>query len=397
MSTLLSLSSIFLYGFINEIVFTRMYLMLSIISMSFIIIIINKLKHINNQNENSIIFLLKLYFICLIGILTHYHFFIVASFFSVYFLINLIINKKYKLFLLSSIFGILSITTSMLLFKKMINHIFGGGNSMHSLNTSQNVNLIERFIEMFNQINKSFFGNYIYIYLIIIILFFIYILFKIKTNKKPNFNYLINTKYYFIFLLFSIYYYLFICITIRTTFMRYFYNILPILTICFITPIYFVLKNINNKLKYLSICVVLLFSFLRFGIQSDLPFSLHKTEFEEEYLNYLKDNQNLNTIVLYNSFDENKNFNTSNTSKWKLPKMLYDFRLQKKIQFIDYSEEDKFYNNIHLSNDEKDAFLIIFRNANDEQLIKTIANQNNFYGHEIIYKSLYYNLYKLVK
>ena len=113
-SIVLSLLSFFTYGFINEIVFIRMYVQLSILSMGFAILVINKINsiidnkkadltnNIDNNNdktikksysENDFKFLIKFFVICVLGILTQYHFVIVAFYFSLVLAIFLIHRK----------------------------------------------------------------------------------------------------------------------------------------------------------------------------------------------------------------------------------------------------------------------------------------------------------------
>ncbi|MBQ2205351.1 MAG: hypothetical protein II411_05610, partial [Lachnospiraceae bacterium] len=51
LSTIITLLSFFTYGFINNFVFTRMYVMLSAISLAFIILIINKIETLDADSK----------------------------------------------------------------------------------------------------------------------------------------------------------------------------------------------------------------------------------------------------------------------------------------------------------------------------------------------------------
>ena len=89
MSTILSLISFFTYGFINELVFIRMYVLLSVISLGFAILIINAIRanassQASNQalNQHQINFLARFFVLCVLGILTQYHFAVFAFYFS---------------------------------------------------------------------------------------------------------------------------------------------------------------------------------------------------------------------------------------------------------------------------------------------------------------------------
>ncbi len=68
---LVPIVSMFFYGFVNQIVFTRMYVMLSAISLLFIIHIYNYIK-MNYVKKNNLIFYVILFFIIIFGILTQY-------------------------------------------------------------------------------------------------------------------------------------------------------------------------------------------------------------------------------------------------------------------------------------------------------------------------------------
>ena len=126
---------------------------------SYILIInkFNKLKINIDEDKNDIIFLIKYFIICILGILTQYHFMIVALFFSIILGIYLIKNNNIKLLIKTFLSGILSIDCSILIFPAMISHLFSD-NSLNSLSDSSAVTIPQKFFELIKTIYTAFFG-----------------------------------------------------------------------------------------------------------------------------------------------------------------------------------------------------------------------------------------------
>ena len=219
-SIVLSLLSFFTYGFINEIVFIRMYVQLSILSMGFAILVINKINsiidnkkadltnNIDNNNdktikksysENDFKFLIKFFVICVLGILTQYHFVIVAFYFSLVLAIFLIHRKEFRLLLETLVVGIMSIITSLIIFPGIINHLFGRS-SLHALNGQRIDTLSTRFYEILMTITRAFFGVGIYPYIVILFIILIISLFSAIKNKETIKQLIANNIWYFIIL-----------------------------------------------------------------------------------------------------------------------------------------------------------------------------------------------------
>ena len=431
-STILSVISFFTYGFVNELVFIRMYVMLSAISMAFVILIINYIisdknnKTSKNPNDDKL-FLIIFFILCVIGVLTQYHFVFIAFFFSLFLAIELLNNKNIKL-LVSTIFvGISSIVVSILIFPGIIDHIFGN-NSLHAINGAQVTSISQRFYEILLTIKRSFFGEAFLIYIIVfVVILFIYFFalnsslknkldYKHNTkktkkvftkysisndnhileNKNVNSNIfidlIVNNKWYFIFLICVIYYYIVISLTVKFTFARYLYNIYPLIIVCIICPIYQMLKSIKPIFKYFTIVVLLM---LTIGSRlKEEPFTLNiKTK---PFNDFLDENKDIKILSLYRTIDKNGKKNTINTSLWKLQRPVYTFRNMDKIIFVDISNnKDILYFKDDILTNDDNLFLLIYSGEDDNEILGGIMSNNGYNNVNKIIENTYYHMYIL--
>ena len=423
MSTILSLISFFTYGFINELVFIRMYVLLSVISMAFAILIINAIRtnaliQQPKQHNKQMIFLIRFFVLCVLGILTQYHFVVFAFYFSIVFAIYLIQKKEIKLLCLTVISGILAIATSLIIFPGIINHIFGN-DSLHAINGEQARSMSAKFYEILLTIKRSFFGNAIYFYFVVLVLLIVIVSINlvkanlktsvnVKTNKTNisnasnhkhsdnNFikSLIISNHWYFIALLCAIYYYIVISLTVKLTFARYLYNIYPFIIVAILAPIYLLLKTIKPNLKYLTIIMGLI---LVIGSRfKEEPFSLNLKM--KEFSNFLNENKDIKILSLYRTVDKNGRENTVNTSLWKLQRPVYTFRNMEKITFVDMSKNRDvlYFKTDQLLNDDK-LFLLIHSGENDDEIIGGIMQNNNYSSVNKIIENTYYHMYLLTR
>ena len=390
MATVFSLLSLFAYGFVNEIVFIRMYVMLSAISMGFAILIIKRIENYGKEN-NKFVFPIVFFILCVLGILTQYHFTILAFYFSVLLGIFLIYKKDYKSLFITIAAGLLSIAISFMVFPQMINHLFGE-ESLHAFNGSQIHSLSERLYEILLTIYRSFFGLGFIPYIIIL---FIALMFSCMKLAKENARFkevIASNKLYFVILGCCIFYYFVISFTVKYTFARYLYNIYPFIMISIVAAVYLLYKKISPNLKYLSLAVLLV---LVIGTRlKGEPFSLNigHNAFHE----YLNNNANTKVLGLYRSINIEGRTDTQNTSLWKLPRPLYSLRDMKRISFADLSKNSDIVKNSNIMN-EKAIFLLIYATEDDEQIIGNIMENSEFTNVNKIIDTTYYHMYRLSK
>ena len=414
-SLLISLISLFFYGFINLYVFTRMYVQLSAISLGLIILILsfiykdnNEFKDVifveNNVKEkkrlfdgsfisNKLCFLILFYVLCVFGILTQYHFMIIAGIYSLYLGIYLLYKKYYKFLLLIILFGILSILTAYLIFPEMINHLFGV-TSLHGLKSERLYAISEKLLEFYLSIVKSFSGNIVLFSMVVLVCIISLILIRNRT---------------LILIFISIFlYYIIISITATFNFARYLYNIYSLIIIFISSTIYLLCEKCVKssgrifKLVPSSISLIIILIMCIFSRYKTTPFSLNSGD--SKFHNYLYENKDIKTVLLYRTFDTNGKENSmSGTSKWKLPRPLYSLKDMNSLLFCDVDNMsnlaiDKYEN-------ENKVFVIIYTTENDDILINRIINKLNsvaykngfFTGVNKIYFNDYYHMYLLTK
>lgn len=414
-SLLIPLVSLFFYGFINMYVFIRMYVQLSVISLGLILLILlfihrdsnefkkenfeeNKINESNSLSynqflNNKLCFLILFFIICVFGILTQYHFMIIAGIYSLFLLIYLLQKKDYKFLLLVILTGILSILTAYLVFPEMINHLFGEV-SLHGLKSERLYSIFEKLIEFYLSIVKSFSGN-----IVLFSFVFVFCIFSLVVIKNRN----------LIFIFISIvFYYIIISTTATFNFARYLYNIYSLIMIFISSTIFLLCKkyvrkgNVLFKFAPTIISFIVIFIMCVFSRYKATPFSLNVGD--SKFHNYLCENRDIKTVLLYRTYDTNGRENTmSGTSKWKLPRPLYSLKDMNSLLFCDVDnindlEVDKY-------KDENKVFVIIYTTENDDILINRLINKLNsaaykngfFTGVNKIYFNDYYHMYLLTK
>ena len=399
---ILTLIALTLYGFINNYSFTRMYVMLSAMSLLFVSLAINYIEQINEvdcektNNKKEIFdfkFLISFYLICVLGILTQYHFMIVAGFFSIILAIYMIKEKNFAMLFATFVSGILSILTSIIIFPPMLSHIFGGANSAHSLSSFSSADpFVEKVSKLFIGLYKAFFGPGIIAYIVFIIFGLIILIASKKLIKKPIKTFLYDNRLYFTMLLFVIIYFILICFTVRLSFHRYLYNIYPFIFILIISPVYLIFNKINKYLLFLPIVLMLILSISTTYKNSPTSLNTEDALFSE----YLRNNKDTKVILLYRTVDKSLNRNSVNTSLWKLPTPLFVFKDMENMTFVDISNEEALasFSNKTIEG-YNDLFLVIYTSEDDQKFINYIMKKNNVSTANRIYFTTYYHVYRL--
>lgn len=178
-------------GAMSTAVFIRMYAMLTMECALFYLVHLNFFEQISNYKTKKFSFL-GLFFITLAGILTQYYFMIFAFFLCLCFLILLLVWRKWKLAIIYTINEFLAILFAILLFPKLLYHIFGG---YRGLEAFQNLYEADSYLEDLKKviyiINHHCFNGYckeiLFILFILSIFAFIFkYLLECKLEKNNN-------------------------------------------------------------------------------------------------------------------------------------------------------------------------------------------------------------------
>lgn len=397
LATTLPFFAFTLYGFINNYAFTRMYVMLSAISMLFILLVMNYIKKTSKREANEkcvdLKFLVLFYINCVFGILTQYHFVLIAAFFSIVLAIHLLIQKRYIQLILVFVSGVISIITSIIIFPALIGHIFGGANSMHSVpGLAGSSTFVGNFPKLFTGLYSAFLGLGVIPYAMLLVIGLI--IYIIKNNRIiKSFDTILKNNYlYFLILLCVIYYFIVICFTVKLSFQRYLYNIYPLIFIVIISPLCIIYQRIN---KYLFFVPLVLAAIL--GItttHNHKPTSLNEST--APFIEYLNNNRDTKMILLYRTTDDSLVRNSEKTSLWQLPTSMYLFKGMKNMTLVDISNDEALTNFSNPTIEgHNDILLVIYTHEDDQKYIRYIMDKNNVSEASRVYFTTYFHVYRL--
>lgn len=175
----------FSWGTINNVLYIRMYALLSlfaVISYAFHLILLNKMT-----SKCYICILITSFF----GILTQYYFIIYEFFLSFGFCIILLTRKKYKELFFYILGFILLAVVVILFYPPIIDQLFGkiGNQGQAAFNNLLSSNFLQRIFAFIHVLSNDLFGSHI-LWVIAIILFLlicsIYITYHINITNKVN-------------------------------------------------------------------------------------------------------------------------------------------------------------------------------------------------------------------
>lgn len=397
LATTLPFFAFTLYGFINNYAFTRMYVMLSAISMLFILLVVNYIEKTSKREANEkfvdLKFLVLFYINCVFGILTQYHFVLIAAFFSIVLAIHLLIQKRYIQLILVFVSGVISIITSIIIFPALIGHIFGGANSMHSVPGLAGTSTFAKNIPaLLTGLYYAFLGPGVIPYAILLVIGLIIYLSR-KDRIKKTFSTIFKNNYlYFLFLACVLYYFIVICFTAKFSFNRYLYNIYPLIFILIISPICIIYKRVNKYLTFVPIVIVAILGIAT--TYSHKPATLNVDS--APLIEYLNDNRDTKMILLYRTTDDSMIRNSERTSLWQLPTPMYLFKGMKNMTFVDISNEKALtdFSNPTIEGYD-DIILVIYTYEDDQKCILSVMEKNNVSKSNRVSFTSYFRVYRL--
>lgn len=266
---MLAFLTCFLYGFspgtLSGIVFIRMYTMLTFWFLLLSYVHLNMLKKQNRAFSKSQ--LLLLFFVILCGCLTQYYFLVFLFFISLGYSMYLLIQKRWKKWILYGITVLSSIFAAFFLYPASFSHIFMDyrGKDVQTAFMDQDV-FFERLLYFFHLINEhSFYGSLIGIFLFFIVSFGIILFLRPKKEKSvfssitPGFSILfLGTLGYFVMISK-------ITLMLGEESNRYFVPVLGLMYFYLSFAFVWVFKNIDNifsmKGKGVRIGMTILFLF----------------------------------------------------------------------------------------------------------------------------------------
>lgn len=268
---------------INTVLFIRMYMLLAVCSIGFLYMTVRSLKKGFNLKRCFFLFTFSL-----LGVFTHYYFILFAFFVTLSYCLYKFFKKNFKEGMLFGITVTLSVGLLLVIYPCAIEQATGSTSNNVGNEVSRSIlnfsTLPNKIIEFISWLTSSLFNKYTFA----VICAFVCLLVAavlIKTKNKHKKIILDNEfKLIISFLVITI-------VTIVTSLHiagdyaseRYIYNLYPVLAVLFISFIYKIIENIDNK-KFVLI-VLSLILLLNAGIYAVNPscrymYSSEKTEVE---------------------------------------------------------------------------------------------------------------------
>lgn len=272
----------FSVGAMTTMVYIRMYAMLTFECVLFVWLHQKLLDNIL-IDKIKIQSFLGLFFTTIAGILTQYYFIIFAFFLCGLFFLFLAYMRKWRVLISYTINEILAIISAIILFPKMLYHIFGGYRGVEAFqNFSYDNVYIEHLKNVLSIINHQCFNaSFKNIFIIILFLLILYFVFKyllechleksdfgwsvvIKTNLHNQTMFFLSVKNIMLLIvgLSSIFYILFIAKIAPFQVDRYYMCIYPFIFLLFVNGLYSVISLFLKKKKQIFFCSVLVILFL---------------------------------------------------------------------------------------------------------------------------------------
>lgn len=292
----------FISGFslaiIETVMYVRMYelLVLNILMLIYWHIRKSEVKQLTYKD------LIPLYFMVIVGFLTHYYYCVIVAILFFIYLIKYIKQKQLNNAILYIITLIASALTGIIIFPYSIQHIFfsyrgeGIKTSFFELET-----LLSKILENIRLINSEIFNNYSYIIVILAILICIlWLITKKKTNKKER-----NDKIKYITIPMAIYLgFSIICSPYID--LRYLMPVIPLIFCSLIYVFYDILKDITNNKSVFLILVVISICFA-ITVIPKLSNNLYTYKGHKGALKYLESACNIPMIYVYEDYSAQYN------------------------------------------------------------------------------------------
>lgn len=246
-SIVFSFLFIFTAGFVNNVMFLRMYLLLTVFTNALVLLVFKY----GPSKRKDYKFYLTLSAIFFFGIMTQYYFLIYFVFCSFIYGIYLIGKKRFREVILCVESVLLAAGLAVLLYPAMIWHIFFGYRGKESLDNIGEKGFFANFRIFWGFLNKEIFGGI----LVIIILLMIAIAIFASISRKQRYK----IRYEYIVLGFSILGYIGIVAQVSTLKRdRYIMNIMGISFVFIIAILYHLVTLYQKKLgRYVVVLVAL--------------------------------------------------------------------------------------------------------------------------------------------
>ncbi len=280
----------------NTVLFIRMYMLLAVCSIGFLYMTVRSLKKGFNLKRCFFLFTFSL-----LGVFTHYYFILFAFFVTLFYCLSKFIKKDFKEGILFGSTVSLSVVLLLVIYPCAIEQATGSSSNNVGNEVSRSIlnfsTLPNKIIDFISWLTTSLYNKYIFAAICVFVcLLVVGVLIKTKNkHKKIILDY--EFKLIISFIVITI-------VTIVTSLHiagdyaseRYIYNLYPILAILFISFIYKIIENVDNK-KFVLI-ILSLIVLLNAGIYAVNPSCRYMYEAERKVVETLVNTNVKNCIVI---------------------------------------------------------------------------------------------------
>ena len=363
---------------INNIVFIRMYVLLSIWILGITLLHLKYIK--KDVIDNKFFVILTCLAVC--GTITQYYFLIFLFFICLYFGVFLIVKRRWIYALKYVISLVFAGCISLLIFPTMVNHIFGSGyrgkESFANLASSDFGSRLSVYFEIMK--NQIFGGRFSTAILLCTILLIIgmsskniraKLIFDIKKN---------NSKMIIIFP--TVLYFLLVVKISPYLSERYMFCIYPFIWMAFVLLIFRGLNSIKNgKVSYKEYIVILMIStfFISYSYKAGITYM---TKEEEQNIEISKESNAETLLCIYDN------------QQWKLMASYLEFDNYNKLVFIPYEQINILKDRKYQKLDKMQLY--ISTTLNQEEVIEKVLDRYSKYSTASnLYNPNYGNVYQL--
>lgn len=359
----------FSLGVINTVLFTRMYMLLSLFALLLLYLNLILLENVIERKSVRNI-LLAIFITIVLGVLTQYIYIIYAGLIFIGYTIYLLKDKYYSEWKKYLITGILSSICVYILYPKMLEQLMTKNPARDIIDQKSILDNIISFKGLLILISRDLFGGFfitVILCFVMLILIFYIIKYKIKIEINKHIILMISVSLFYLILISKI-----------SPFIsnRYLFIIYPLISISFIGLLYSILKKILKKEKY----IVSLF-FL-------LIISINFISYRFDNIDYKDDNY----VKIENEINKKDDFILVNyAARWNPDVMLLAEKAKSSYMIVE--------NNIINPSNNKRQWIYISNKCkiSDEKILEQINKNKNFKEINKVYESLNGRIYLLEK
>lgn len=372
-------------GAISNAIYLRMYVLLTFWTLLYTFL------HVCMYEKKDKRFLLSIMLVTGMGGLTQYYFYIFAFFISVFYVIYLLLRRKWKDLLQYCASMICSLGINVLIYPSTLEHIFNGYRGTEAVDNLAKSNLIEQTTSFFSYVNMELLGGKLKWMILGMTLICLMSVFKkyisieqLGIHVVVDRVFRMTKKKYMILALFGSVIGYFVIVSKISTIVanRYIFPIYPLIVLCVFTGLHFVWKETEVKEGFYLAILVLFWSWITVS------------EYQNHYVDYVYAGyeETQDTIAQYHDKD------VLYIADYLFPVYRDKMFLETAERFIPITHMD-FSQKLHtleLKNEEDGIVVYVYKEHEADSVFEELQQQLNYNHFEFVaetYQSMVYYCY----